>query len=455
MAARIFREIKSLIAGHRVVTGSFRPAGSGTPTNVTGRGFTVVRTSEGLNTVTFQDKYASLESLEVSLRVADATATFVQGGDYSAANKTLQIRTLQAGAGTARGKTIQLPFLGSILPTRTKTVELATAGALLLGSTPPTVNATAGGLAFDADAETAYLAFRVPEDWDRASDMTLRLIWHNEAGTAIAQNETVIWETDYRCVASGGAVDGGNVVALDTTYTEAGNPGTDKEEHRTDITLDYDHADQPLAAGDTVYVTISRDMTTDTYAADAVLTRVELAYSKPLALLEAIEGNGDGPYLARVNGSTDPALRIVWPAGDVTPVQLPPVMWPTDMDEGANAIVTLRAASSSTNDTPVIAVGAYESVGDSNFGGNTAALSDTVGEKTVTLAHANIAGHPSMLNLVLTPGTHNTDAVHLYVAALEYTSTESPDAFALADLPADADSVISFCAHFRNSSVNT
>jgi hypothetical protein len=435
------------------VAGSFGPNGSSAPANVNGKGFTVARVDTGKFRITFTDVGSALDCFDVSIQAADATASIVQAGDYDASAKTIDVLVKQAGAGTPRGKQIPLNILSARLPTRTKNIPLASAGNLTLGSTPPTVNATVGGLAFDADAETAYLQFKVPADWDGASDITLNLVWHPEAGTALALNETVIWETDYRCIASGQAVDNGSAVQLDTTYTESSDPGTDKVEIRTSITLDYDHADQPLAAGDTVYLALSRDMTTDTYAADAVFQRFELQYQTPLALVSAADDTSDGPYLERVNGATDPSWRIVWPAGDVTPIQLQAVGWPPDLDATADVTVHLRAGMSGATDTPVVAVAAYEELGDTDFGGNSGALSSSVAEVTRTLANADIAGHPRTLNLLLTPGAHSTDAVRLYSAWLEYTSTESPDAFAAADLTADDNARVHFLARFRNTSI--
>ncbi len=452
-AGKIFNKLLTVGNGMVQVNGSFRPKGTSAPVVVDGKRWSVVRTSVGLYTVTFGDKYVQLVEALAGARVADATGTLVQAGDFSAANKTLQIRTFRSGGSSSSTKQLPLSITALRLASRAKIVNLMSMGGLTLGSTPPTLNGTVGGFAFDADAETAYLHFRVPEDWDGVSNITLRLVWHPEAGTAIGDTETVIWKTTHGCIAAGEAVDNGTEVVTSTTYTQSG-AGTDKAEIRTAVALAYDSGDQPISAGDTVYVMLQRDKTTDTYAADAVLTRVEVQYNTPLPLISAVEGVADGPYLARVNGATDPSFRVVWPAGDVTPVQFPALEWPPDVDGAADLTVSLKAGMSGAVDTPVIAVGAYEDVGDTNFGGNTAALAAAVAEKTVTLAAADFTGHPKTLNLLLTPGTHNTDAVYLYSAGLEYASLES-DAFVLADLADDADNVINFSCTFRNSTVAT
>jgi hypothetical protein len=45
------------------------------------------------------------------------------------------------------------------------------------------------------------------------------------------------------------------------------------------MTLDYDHADQPLTAGDTVGIVFNRDVTTDTYSGDACIAKWEFKYT--------------------------------------------------------------------------------------------------------------------------------------------------------------------------------
>jgi hypothetical protein len=263
-------------------------------------------------------------------------------------------------------------------------------------------------------------------------------------------NETVIWKAVWRATPAGTAVDHDTAITVTGTHTETDDPGTDKELIRTAIVIDYDATNQVIDKGDWINVVFSRDVSTDTYGGEtpaaAVVVGFELQYTKALAPLSVSEGSGDGPYLERVNGATDPVFRVVWPAGDVTPIQLSPVLLPGDLDGTQDAVIRLRAQVSSTNDTPVIAVGAYQDVGDTNFGGNTGALSDTLASVTRTLDAGDISDTPEgrAVTFLLTPGAHNTDAVRLYGAQLDYTSTSTPDALALADLAADADTEISF-----------
>lgn len=132
------------------------------------------------------------------------------------------------------------------------------------------------------------------------------------------------------------------------------------------------------------------------------------------------------PALARVNGATDKALFVNWVAGNVDEVQFPEIPMPPDLDATQDVTVHLLAKMDSTADTPTIDVQAFDGIGDTEMGGATAALSDTLQELTATLLAANISGPPTgFLSVVLVPGTHATDAVELYAAWIEYTKVNS------------------------------
>lgn len=141
------------------------------------------------------------------------------------------------------------------------------------------------GLGFDANAEYAHLTFAVPEDWDAASDITLKWAWCNESGTAIADTETVIWQFSLRSKVDGEAIDGGTAQTGSTTYTQSG-AGTDKEMHVSDITLDYDNSNNPIAAGDVCCIRVNRDFTTDTYGSDAILLACWIQYNSTALIVE-------------------------------------------------------------------------------------------------------------------------------------------------------------------------
>ena len=134
------------------------------------------------------------------------------------------------------------------------------------------------------------------------------------------------------------------------------------------------------------------------------------------------DGNTD-PSLARVNGATDKALRLVWAAASVVEVQFAPVAKPADMDGAAAVEVHLLIAKdTNTDNTAVVAVNIFDGVGDTNAGGNTAALSTaSLTEYSVSLAAGDLGDPPGFLNISLIPGTHANDAIRLYAAWIEYT----------------------------------
>jgi hypothetical protein len=133
------------------------------------------------------------------------------------------------------------------------------------------------------------------------------------------------------------------------------------------------------------------------------------------------DGNTD-PSLQRVNGATDKALRVIWGAASVVEIQLPSFAYPPDLDDTAAVTVKLLARMAGAADTPTIAVGYFEGVGDTNAGGNTGALSQSLAAPvTRTIAAADIGPAPNFATITLTPAAHGTDALWLYAAWVEYT----------------------------------
>lgn len=123
----------------------------------------------------------------------------------------------------------------------------------------------------------------------------------------------------------------------------------------------------------------------------------------------------------RVNGATDKAARIVAKNNTTGELQWSGIALPPDLDDTADVTVNLLTRMAGATDTPVISVGAFFGVGDTNCGGDTAALSNAVAQKTVTLAAADVPAYPNFLNITLIPGAHTTDAWWLYALWLEYT----------------------------------
>ena len=132
------------------------------------------------------------------------------------------------------------------------------------------------------------------------------------------------------------------------------------------------------------------------------------------------------PSLKRVSTSTDKALKVEWVGGNVDEVQFPPVFMPPDFNSSIDATVHLLAKMDAGGDTPTIDIQVFDGIGDTEMGGATAALSSSLAELSVTLANANLSGHPlGFLNISLVPGTHATQLVELYAAWIEYTRKAS------------------------------
>ena len=131
------------------------------------------------------------------------------------------------------------------------------------------------------------------------------------------------------------------------------------------------------------------------------------------------------PILERENGATDKALRLSWASASVIEISMPPIMLPPDFDP-ANPLIlhVLAKMKAASVDTPVIAVGFFMGIGDTNAGGNTAALSTSLQDLKVTVAAADVAaGYPNPVNTTLKPGTHSTASNDVYVYGMwaEYT----------------------------------
>lgn len=127
------------------------------------------------------------------------------------------------------------------------------------------------------------------------------------------------------------------------------------------------------------------------------------------------------PSLARINGATDKALRLRWAAGSVIEVQFAPWVYPPDLDDTKTVTVKLLARMSGATDTPTIAVGYFENIGDTNAGGNTGALSSSLAMVSRAIAAGDVGAPPKVANITLIPGTHGTDALEVVAAWVEYT----------------------------------
>lgn len=127
--------------------------------------------------------------------------------------------------------------------------------------------------------------------------------------------------------------------------------------------------------------------------------------------------------LERINGATDKAAQIVLKANTTGEFQFPPVILPPDIDTTEDVTVNLLAVMAAATDTPTIDVQVFSGVGDTEMGGATGALSDTMAKLTVTLLAANIAAYPSFLTVILVPGAHTNDEIWIRAAWIEYIRT--------------------------------
>lgn len=138
------------------------------------------------------------------------------------------------------------------------------------------------------------------------------------------------------------------------------------------------------------------------------------------------DGNTAGPALTRVNGATDKALLLSWAANEVNEIQFAPFAYPQDLDDAAAVEVHIVADMAAGGmDTPTIAVGYFEGVGDTDAGGNTAALSTTTTEYTVSIAAGNVGAHPAIATVTLTPAAHANEALRVRGVWVEYTKKTS------------------------------
>jgi len=131
--------------------------------------------------------------------------------------------------------------------------------------------------------------------------------------------------------------------------------------------------------------------------------------------------SNSAPALARVNGATDKKLRISWAASGVVGITTD-FVYPPDLDDTAAVVVKVRAAMAGASDTPVLAVNYFESVGDTNAGGNTAAVTGTaVALYSRSIAAGDVGAAPTSATVEIVPAAHGTDALYIYGAWVEYT----------------------------------
>lgn len=180
-----------------------------------------------------------------------------------------------------------------------------------------------------------------------------------------------------------------------------------------------------LAANAVTAAKLTATLATGTIPLDITsLREIATNDTQNLAAHGGILASDSAPNLARVNGATDKALRVMWTAeADTDEAQFPPVPMPADLDASADVTFHALMAMEDTNDTPTVDVQVFDGLGDTEMGGATGAVTGTaIAEYTVTIANANISGPPTgFFNIALVPGVHANDDMYLYAAWLEYT----------------------------------
>ena len=155
-------------------------------------------------------------------------------------------------------------------------------GAWIKGSTPPTdaTKGLAAGWLFDATGEFALISVRVPQAYSGTGNLYLRLF------TTLNQNETDGDDEEWTLKVVTRQPDNAEslVGATETTATVAENLSTatgvdDGDVHVLDITLDYDDVDNPILAGDLMFLKLSRTEVTN--VGGVILLRAHLLIEAP------------------------------------------------------------------------------------------------------------------------------------------------------------------------------
>jgi len=183
-------EVHALGPDRVLVGGSFRPqsAGALVAADVAPQkyaGFSAARTSTGLYTVTFTEAWPDLDACLVSARDASGVAVIAQGGDYSASNKTLQIRTFTETTTATKTGFIPIDITSAREIAGDDIQNLAAHGGLLASDSDPSlarVNAAtdkALRVIWDTAADTDEIALPpvpMPPDLDASSNVTVHLL---------------------------------------------------------------------------------------------------------------------------------------------------------------------------------------------------------------------------------------------------------------------------------------
>ena len=105
MASRIWHDLETVGIGVKIICGSFAPNSTSAVSAASnkGKGWSVVRTSAGVFTITLADKYNSILSAQASLQLSTPDDKYLQWGAIDVASaKTLVLNVWDAsGAAVA------------------------------------------------------------------------------------------------------------------------------------------------------------------------------------------------------------------------------------------------------------------------------------------------------------------------------------------------------------------
>ena len=204
----------------------------------------------------FVDKCENALSLENTLTMdADNYLYFRDTaiGIYSNADGYLRIfadTAVNIGDGTNQasfGSDGTLTLAGTATVTKNINLPLITGG----GTSDITAFNAAPSINLDADAETYYASFQVPNGWDAASNMSYVMMVANEIAEDDGDDVSITCQV--RGYADGETTsDAGQTVAMTLNLT-GGDQAINKVNKVTG-TIDYDHGTYDIAAGDTVVI---------------------------------------------------------------------------------------------------------------------------------------------------------------------------------------------------------
>lgn len=130
------------------------------------------------------------------------------------------------------------------------------------------------------------------------------------------------------------------------------------------------------------------------------------------------------PAYEYINGDTNSGHRLLWAASNQDPITTQFTL-PYDFDATQPLIIHMTGLMAGTSNTPVMDCDAFFGEQDTKIEDASAAFSDTLEERIITIAAADYAastsGSPQTVSIELTPGAHGTDALTLYQIWATYT----------------------------------